>query len=281
MQDYKQFNVYAIPFNVDLLSGFFWNFEILGINELEDFLSIFVNESSPITIKDIENSLNKLIDENLIETYKVNEQILENQNWNAEWESKINVIEVSDRIVIKPSFRDYVSKPNQIIITIDPKMSFGTGEHETTKLMLKLLDKYIKTNDTILDVGSGTSVLGIAASKLGASQVISVDNDEWCFINGKENIEKNDVNNVQVLNGTIDIVERKNFHIVLANINKNVLIEIKNKLYEKTVPSGLLILSGILNEDLDDIKRQFTPLGLTAIEYIKLNNWIGIVFKKL
>ena len=280
MQNYKQFNIAVTPFNVDLLSGILWELEILGLNEYDNYLSLFVYEDSDISKPIIEETLQKLIDESLIESYSISEEYVENQNWNAEWESKINIIEVSDRIVIKPSFREYEQSENQIVITIDPKMSFGTGEHETTKLMLKLVDKYIEKGCSVLDVGSGTSVLGIAASKLGAEKVISVDNDEWCYINGIENVERNEVSNIKVLHGTIDDIADLEFDIVLANINKNVLIEIKEKLWAKVKTSGLLILSGILDSDLDEIKKQFTPLGLTALEFLQLENWIGIVFKK-
>lgn len=280
MQNYNQFNIAVTPFNVDLLSGALWNLDILGLNEYDNYLSIFVYEDSDINKLIIEETLQKLVDESLIESYSITEEHVENQNWNAEWESKINVIEVSERIVIKPSFREYKEKENQIVITIDPKMSFGTGEHETTKIMLKLVDKYIEKGLKVLDVGSGTSVLGIAASKLGAEYVVSVDNDEWCYINGLENVERNSVSNVSVIHGTIDDINDSEFDIVLANINKNVLIEIKEKLWQKVKPSGLLILSGLLDVDKADIERQFTPLGLTALEDLQLENWIGIVFKK-
>lgn len=280
MQDYNQFNISVTPFNVDLLSGALWNLDILGLNEYDNYLSIFVYEDSSISKSIIEETLQKLVNESLIESYSITEEHVENQNWNAEWESRINVIEVSERIVIKPSFREYKERENQIVITIDPKMSFGTGEHETTKIMLKLVDKYIEKGLKVLDVGSGTSVLGIAASKLGAKNVISVDNDEWCYVNGLENVERNTVTNVSVVHGTIKDINDSDFDIVLANINKNVLIEIKETLYQKVKPSGLLVLSGLLDIDKADIERQFTPLGLTALEVLQLENWIGIVFKK-
>lgn len=280
MKNFKQFTVSASPFNVDVLSGALWELEILGLNEFDNHLSVFVYEDSDVTKTELEKSLENIKNENLIESYVISEKIIENKNWNAEWESNLNIIEVSDRIVIKPTFRDFEPKENQIVITIDPKMSFGTGEHETTKLMLKLVDKYISEGSSVLDVGSGTSVLGIAASKLGAKNVISIDYDEWCYINGIENVEKNNLKNVQVLHGTIHDLDDLQFNLVLANINLNVLLEIKNELYNKIDKSGLLILSGILVSDLEEIKRQFIPLGLTALEHLEINNWIGIVFKK-
>lgn len=280
MNNYKQFNITSSPFNIDLISGLLWDLEILGINEFDNYLSVYVQEDSELTIEKIYDKLNSLVKQNFIENINVEQKSLDNKNWNEEWEKKINVIEVTDRIVIKPSFRNYEKKAGQIILEIDPKMSFGTGEHQTTKLVLMMLEKYILKNQKVLDLGSGTAVLSIAASKLGAGEVVAVDNDEWCFINGKENIERNKINNIKLLNGTIDDVKENDFDLVMANINKNVLIKAKEKLYNKTSPNGLLILSGLLSNDKEEIKRQFTQLGLTAIEYQSLDEWITFVFKK-
>ncbi len=280
MQNYKQYEISSTPFNVDLLSGLLWELDILGINENDNSLIISANTESDVDLDKVRNLLSSLVKENLIETFEVSESLLESKNWNEEWEKKINVIKVSDKIVIKPSFRKYQAVKDEIILVIDPKMSFGTGEHQTTKIVLQLLEKYIKANDKVLDVGSGTALLGIAASKLGANSVIAVDNDEWCYINGKENAERNEIDNIDIVMGTIDDVTESGFDLVLANININVLIEIKESLFKKVKPSGNLILSGILNSDLKEIKRQFTGLGLTALEFHQIDEWIGIVLNK-
>ena len=280
MKNYREFKISSQPFNADLLSGVLWELEILGLNEFDDYITIFVYEDSEISKQLLENLLNKLKSEKVIQSFLISEQILENKNWNEEWEKKINTIEVSDKIVITPSFKEYFGKEDQIVIIIDPKMSFGTGEHQTTKLVLQLLEKYNKKGNVVLDVGSGTSVLGIAASKLGSKNIISVDNDEWCYINGIENVEKNKITNVEVRLGTIKDITEKEFDLVLANINKNVLLDIKQDLFSKVKDGGLLILSGILETDLTEIKRQFTQLGLTALEFKQSDEWIGIIFQK-
>lgn len=280
MQNFKQFEISSNPFNVDLLSGLLWELDILGINENDKSLVVSVNSESDVDLKQVRDLVNTLVTENLIESFEVSESLLEGKNWNEEWEKKISVIKVTDSIVIKPSFRNYEAKKGELIIVIDPKMSFGTGEHQTTKIVLQLIEKYIKVNDKVLDVGSGTALLGIAASKLGASSVIAVDNDEWCYINGKENTEKNQVENVDIILGTIDDIDESEFDLVLANINRNVLIEIKESLYSKVKYGGKLILSGILENDLEEIKRQFTLLGLTALKIHQIDEWIGIVLNK-
>ena len=280
MQNFKQYEISSNPFNVDLLSGLLWELDILGINENDKSLVISVNSESEVDLKQVRDLVNTLVTENLIESFEVTESLLEGKNWNEDWEKKINIIKVTDRIVIKPSFRNYEAHEDELVLIIDPKMSFGTGEHQTTKIVIQLLEKYINTKDKVLDVGSGTALLGIAASKLGASRVIAVDNDEWCYINGKENAEKNKVDNIEILMGTIDEVDESEFDLILANINRNVLIEIKESLYKKLKHGGKLILSGILNTDLEEIKRQFTSLGLTALKIHQIDEWIGIVLIK-
>ncbi len=280
MNNYKEYKITTHPFNSEILSSVLWELELLGINEFEDHLKVFTLEDSSITAEDIIILLDRLKKEKLITSFDIEENILPNKNWNEEWEKKINIVEVSDKIVIKPSFKDYNERENQIIITIDPKMSFGTGEHATTKIVLQLLEKHFLTNSKVLDVGSGTAVLSIAASKLGAKEVIAIDNDEWCFLNGIENVEKNNVSNITVLHSTIEKIKEEGFDLILANINKNVLLNIRKDISSKCKKSGLVILSGILATDEDEIKRQFTQIGLTAFDKKQIDEWIGLVFKK-
>ena len=139
MNNYKQFTISTIPFNPELLSGLLWELEISGINETETFLTAYTNDANAVTAEDIKVLLEKMKAENLIETYVIEEGSVENKNWNEEWEKNINVIEITDNIVIKPSFKPYNNTGNKLVITIDPKMSFGTGEHQTTKLMIGLI----------------------------------------------------------------------------------------------------------------------------------------------
>jgi ribosomal protein L11 methyltransferase len=281
MQNFKQFEISSNPFNVDLLSGLLWELDILGINENDKSLVISANSESDVNLKRVRDLVNTLVMENLIESFEVSESLLEGKNWNEDWEKKLNIIKVTDRIVIKPSSRNYEARKGEIILIIDPKMSFGTGEHQTTKIVLQLLEKYIYVKDKVLDVGSGTALLGIAASKFGASRVVAVDNDEWCYINGKENAERNNVDNIEIVLGTIDEVVESEFDLILANINRNVLLEIRESLYNKLKQGGKLILSGILDTDLDEIKRQLTSLGLTALKIHQIDEWIGIVLIKV
>jgi ribosomal protein L11 methyltransferase len=281
MKTHKQFNIYTTPFNADLLSGLLWQLNIEGINEYDNYLSVFANEESNVTNYKIKNLLSKIKNENLIETFKIDESNVEEENWNEEWEKKINVIKVTDKIIIKPTFRKYEPKKDQLVITIDPKMSFGTGEHETTRLVLQLLDKYIDSVKTVLDVGSGTGVLGIAASLLGAEHVVGIDNDEWCIENGNENLELNGVQSkVEIRLAEIKDVNDNPFDLIVANINKHILLDIAESIYTLTKQSGKIILSGLLYSDRDDIVKLYTSFGLLLLEEKQLGEWIALVFKK-
>ncbi len=163
---YKEFIVTAEPFIPDILSGVLWNLKINGISEEVNCLKVF---SDSVSKNDIELILNDLLNNKMLFSFSVEENFIEDKNWNAEWEKSRDVIRVTDRIIIKPTFKEYIAKENEIVLTLDPKMSFGTGEHQTTKMMLQLEEKYIKDGMKVLDIGTGTGILAIAAIKLGAS----------------------------------------------------------------------------------------------------------------
>jgi len=281
VKTYKEFNISTNPFDPDVLSGLLWQLDIEGITENENSLSVYADKKSEVSVVQISDMLNSLKDQNMIEVFSIEETSIEEKNWNEEWEKTIDVIEVNDKIVIKPTFRDYSPKPEQLVITIDPKMSFGTGEHETTKLVLNLLDKYIVKGVRVLDVGSGTGVLSIAASFLGAEHVIGIDNDEWCLENGLENVELNKVNEkVEIKLVEIYDVDEEPFNLILANINKHILVDIADRIYQLTKNSGKVILSGLLIEDKTDITELYNSKGFSLIEEKILGEWAALVFQK-
>ena len=144
MKTYKQFDISSTPFDPDILSGLLWQLDIQGITENELSLTVYANEDSNVSKTELQFFLNSIKEQILIESFSVAESSIEEKNWNEDWEKSIDVIEVNDKIAIKPSFKEYSPKENQLVITIDPKMSFGTGDHETTKLVLGLMEKYLK-----------------------------------------------------------------------------------------------------------------------------------------
>jgi len=278
MKNFFAYKIFCLPFDPDMISGLMWDFDITGLLEDDDHITIFISENSTTTEKQISDVLKKLQKDMLIESFSIKKEILEDKNWNELWEKSREVIRVSDRIVIKPTFKEYSAKPDEIVLIIDPKMSFGTGEHQTTKLILKLLENYVKQGMKVLDVGSGTGILAIAAVKLGANKSIAVDFDEICLENCRENCSLNDVENtVEIITGEIDNVDAKDFDLILANIQKNVLLEIAVKIKAKLNQNGVIILSGLLESDKSAIEKKYHSLGFKTKQIEQMDEWIAIV----
>ena len=280
MKKFKKFEITSHPFNGELLSGILWQLDLLGINEEENKLIVYAGEKGGVTRISLYSLLENMTKQNLIEKFDIVEELLEDKNWNEEWEKNVNVIEVTDRIVIKPSFKEYKPGKDQVIIEIDPKMSFGTGEHQTTKLVLIFLEKYLNRGDSVLDVGCGTGIIAITAAKLGAGRVLGIDNDEWCLINGNENVVRNDVNKtVEIKLTEINQIEERDFDLILANINKSVLMNIGPQLKFRLKNNGLFILSGLLDSDEMDIREYYKDYCFEFIDRSQLDEWLALVFK--
>jgi len=279
VKTYKEFQIRTNPFLPEIVTGVLWELNISGLMEEENFLKVFVNEDD-ISKGVIKKLLGKLMEEQLITDFSVEEKRLENRNWNEEWEKNLNVIRVTDKIVIKPSYKEYKPLKSEIVITIDPKMSFGTGEHQTTKLMLKLIEKHLKQGMKILDVGSGTAVLSIAAIKLGAELAIAIDDDELCLVYGNENCRINSIENkIDIRTGEIKDIEEKDFDLVFANIQKNVLIEIADQIKYRLKEDGLVFLSGLLDCDERDIVKHYTKIEFHLIDKLQLDEWVAVAFR--
>ena len=156
-------------------------------------------------------------------------------------------------------------------------MSFGTGEHQSTKLIIKLLEKYVRPGMCLLDVGSGTGILSIAAIKLGAAVAVAIDNDERCYDNCKENCELNSVSGkVKIVKGEISDLKEDNFDLIIANIQKDVLLDIADQIREKIKPNGIAILSGLLIKDEKDIEQHYTEKGFETVETESMDEWVVI-----
>ncbi len=280
MKLYKEFIVSSNPFIPDLLSGLLWELNISGIEEEEKFLILYADENSGVDVSSISKILSSLITQNIIENFSTNEKTIEEKNWNEEWEKNQQVLKISDGIIVKPSNKEYKSETGQIVIAIDPKMTFGTGEHQSTKLILHSLEKIIKGGEKILDVGTGTGILSIISIKLGAEYALGVDIGEWCIENAKENILNNDVNDkVEIrLSELKDIVE-KNFDIIAANIGRNTLLDIAEQVKLHLKKNGILILSGLLADDEEKMNSKYKSLGFDLLEINKMDEWISLLFK--
>jgi len=279
MKNYKEFKITTKPPNNELVSGLLWQLDIDGINETDNGLIVFAQVSKNILHDDVERILTGMIRENLIDEFTIEEETFEDKNWNEEYEKKVKVIEVTDRIVIKPSFKEFPHLAGQIIITIDPKMSFGTGEHATTKLVIRLIEKYVRHGDKVLDVGSGTGVLAICSVLLGAKSALGIDNDEWCLLNGNENVKANNVEGkVEIRMTEINQICETGFDLIVANINKHILLDIAQSIKNKSIRNGRLILSGLLHADKEEILPVYTKLGYALLESAGMDEWCALVF---
>jgi ribosomal protein L11 methyltransferase len=205
---------------------------------------------------------------------------VEKQNWNEEWEKNLQPIIVDDRCLVRAEFHKIEKKyPYEIIIT--PKMSFGTGHHQTTHLMVKTQLEMDHKNKIVMDAGCGTAVLAIMASKLGAKKIEAFDIDEWSVINGQENAEINHCKNINIRQGKIsDLTFEDDFDIILANINKNILLQEMHQYAAYLKPGGLLLLSGFYEKDIPDLLTAALPFNLQQVTSHERESWVSLLLKK-
>ncbi len=204
-------------------------------------------------------------------TFKIEK--LEDVNWNEKWEKNFEPVIIGEKLQIRATFHK-LRKNIRYDIIINPKMSFGTGHHETTNLIVSEQLKINHIDKSILDVGTGTGILAIIAYKLGAKSIVATDTDKWCIENSKENIEMNQVKNIEILQGTIDnLTLPEQFDVIYANINKNVLME-ELPFYAKLLAeNGIIVLSGFYSDDVDDLMKKVVDCNLTLAHTEELNNW--------
>jgi ribosomal protein L11 methyltransferase len=203
--------------------------------------------------------------------------IIAEQNWNALWESNFDPVMVDDFVGIRAEFHPPFQKiKHEIVIT--PKMSFGTGHHATTFMMIRLMRWVDFTQTSVFDFGTGTGVLAILAEKLGAARVLAADNDDWCIRNASENFERNHCKKIE-LRKVVDARTDNQFHIILANINKNIILDNLQFLANSIIMPGKILLSGLLKEDEQDILEAVAHLGWKKIQRLEKDNWIALYFE--
>jgi ribosomal protein L11 methyltransferase len=203
---------------------------------------------------------------------------IEDQNWNAIWESAYEPVVISDNCVVRAPFHQKTEGVEYDIV-VEPKMSFGTAHHETTRLMMNFLLETELAGKSLLDMGSGTGVLAILASMKGASPVTAIDNDEWAFNNALENVNNNIKGQIEVLLGDSLLLTGKHFEIILANINRNILLNDIPVYRNSLLPKGLLFLSGFYEEDLPMITSKASECGMQFISSKTENRWTAACFK--
>ena len=216
----------------------------------------------------------------LNESGDLNIEFIPDRNWNEVWESNYPPVEISHNCHIRAPFHEKVLGVRYDII-VKPKMAFGTAHHETTSMMLELVLKNDFTGNYVLDMGCGSGVLAILASMKGATKVTAIDIDTWSYDNTVENAEINEITNIDAKLGGAEIFEKDwNFDVILANINKNILLR-DIKLYTNTLKSGgFIYFSGFYNDDLADIENEAGKYGLRFVEKLEKNKWVAAVFVK-
>ena len=205
---------------------------------------------------------------------------IEEQNWNSVWESSYEPVRFGDFCNIRAPFHEPVSDVKFDLI-IEPKMSFGTAHHETTSLMVEWLKTEPVKGKRVLDMGCGTGVLAILAKKLGAEFVEAIDNDEWAFENTKENIFRNETSEVVVELGDAENLSGKNLDLIIANINRNILIRDMPMYVETMSKNAVILLSGFYKSDLDAVSKACIDNGLQYISHLEKNNWVAVKFVKV
>ncbi|MCK9447619.1 MAG: 50S ribosomal protein L11 methyltransferase [Bacteroidales bacterium] len=204
---------------------------------------------------------------------------LPDQNWNASWEASYEAVVINDRCRIRAPF--HAKDPSfEFDLLIEPKMSFGTAHHETTAQMLQLLFDIPLAGKKVLDMGCGTAVLAILARKLGASEVVAIDNDPWAYRNASENILLNEEPDIIVEEGDAALLIGRVFDVIIANINRQILLHDMGSYATSLTEKGYLLLSGFYTEDLEMIQQEATHYNLKYVRHESKNNWVAAMFVK-
>ena len=274
---------------------YYTRLQVLCDSEFSEILQAEISEAGFDTFMEIDNgfeayaeeeNFNKEVLQEILQKYSAVTPItfyqdkIEKKNWNEEWEKNYEPVIVNDFVIIRASFHQPAKNyPYDIIVT--PKMSFGTGHHQTTHLMVKTQLEIDHKNKIVMDAGCGTAVLAIMAAKLGAKKIEAFDIDEWSVINGQENAEINTCNNLTIRQGNIsDLTFEDDFDIILANINKNILLQEMHQYAAYLKPGGLLLLSGFYEKDIPDLLQSASPYNLQRVTSHERESWVSLLLKR-
>ena len=250
--------------------------EFLGFKETDNGIQCYIQKD--FWSKEKNNSLNDvLIKYKFDPTQTVDFLELKEENWNKNWEDSLKPIEIGNNFIITQNWNE-VAENNKIKLIIDPKMSFGTGFHETTRLMINQIESYNLKNKTVLDIGTGTGILSFACEKLNAINILGIDIDEWSISNANENKIKNNCTKSEFKLCELNKIEEVKYDFILANITKNTIIGIADLIKKYLSKNGILIISGFYDTDCDDLKTIFENLNFKLLNIQTENNWASISF---
>ncbi len=205
------------------------------------------------------------------------QKLIKDENWNEKWESNFNPVLIAKKIWVGAPFHT-PDKNTDYQLIIEPKMSFGTAHHQTTALMMEWLLAIDLNDKNVLDMGTGTGILAIMAEKLGAKSIYAIDNDPWSFENSKENIERNDCQKVKTYLGNIVDVPTEKYDLIIANINRNILLKHIEGYAQRMTSNGDLLLSGFYQDDISIIEKEAQKHGLKMQAHLEKDRWVAVRF---
>ena len=240
--------------------------------ETDNGFSAFIQKD--LWTKDILDDIYLLRNTDFIISHTIEE--IEQINWNEEWEKNFEAIDVDGVCHVRAPFHPKTNAEFDIII--EPKMSFGTGHHETTHMIIQHLLESDVTNLKTLDMGCGTAILAILAELKGAKPIDAIDIDNWCYLNSIENAERNNCNEITVYEGDAALLKDKKYDLIIANINRNILLNDMQQYVDCLNKNGILLLSGFYTEDIPFIDASCTEKGLTFVKKFERNNWTSLKY---
>lgn len=254
---------------------------LLGELQYESFTETEVGFNAYIQEEDFSEEALKAIDLSHIphHSFRFETEVMVQKNWNAEWEKNFPMIEVDGRCCVRAPFHE---KPDGVVydILIEPKMSFGTGHHETTFMMMQHILDMDVSGFTVLDMGCGTGVLAILTAMKSAGEVTAIDIDEWSYENTIENIDRNNCKDIKVQLGDASLIPNKaTYDLILANINRNILLNDMETYVKSMKPNAQILFSGFFENDISLLKEKATGLGLTFIGKLSKNRWASLRFE--
>ncbi len=277
--DWIKIKINIHPENLETVSPGLFNLGAEGVEEKDNRIIVYFKHGN--WNPEINKKLSELLKRELPElgNIELNAAEIPTEAWNEKWKENFKPFKISEDLMIYPDWEPLPFTKDIDIIVISPKMAFGTGHHETTRLILEIIPQYLQEHLNVLDAGTGSGILAIYSIIKGAAHVTAYDFDPLATENTVENIRLNHVEDkISVITGELDDVPKKNYDLILANINKNILIDISGKLHEYIMNNGILILSGLLREDYEQIISVYNK-NWQLIDHKAKNEWIALVFK--
>jgi len=275
-----EINIAVSPIILEELSFAFFNMGCEGINENEENFTLYFSKDLWDDSK--KNELNSILAKKEISASKISYSSLKAENWNENWKENFKTFRVGENIIVKPDWESYQAKTDEHVVTIIPKMAFGTGHHETTQLILKQLEGIIKPGMSVLDAGTGTAILAIYCALMGAEKITAFDTDPIAIDNAQENTSLNNVaDKIDLQCASLGDIKSENYDLIIANINRNVLLELAASFTRYAKEGTFLVLSGLLHTDEETILKLYNKEGWQLQSSDALGEWIALNFKIL